>query len=676
MNFLTQQLALMSTQFHWLRPWWLLAVLPILLLGIALWKQKRHAHQWQNIIAPELLPFLLDIKTISHKKSLLWALILAWLIGTIALAGPSWVKRPTAVEKNQNSLVILLDLSLSMFSEDVKPSRIARARLKIADILRERKDGQTALVVYAGEAHTVTPMSDDSATILSLLPSLSPNIMPLQGSNTEAAIERGIQLLHDAGETHGNLLLITDGVVPEAFTKINQLLNDKKIQLSILGVGTNQPAPIASGNGGFLRDKQGAIITTQLNNNELNELASQVHGRYSDIANNNDDIDFLMPTEEKTDASKSTLAREFDQWFDQGHWLVFLLLPIVLLSFKRGIILMLICIPLIGITPTPAYALGLDGLGLDELGLKSMWLTQDQQAEQALQKGDAKQAAEQFENPDWKASAQYRAGDYAAAAESFAKSDAATAHYNRGNALAKANKLEDAIKAYDEALKRDPQLEDAKKNRTLIEKLLKQQKQQEQQNKDQNKDSDQKDQDKQDQKDSKDQDKQNSDDQKQQEQNKQDKDKQNQDPQDKKEQDKKDQNSDQKNSSGSNTSAANQDATQKDGQNSSVSDAKQQGQTSSAAGQHSAANAAQQSSEKTQDQQKQEEQEEQAQVQELDPNKLTEEQKQALEQWLRRVPDDPGGLLRNKFKYQYQQNRQKKADGEFESPKNNADQRW
>ena len=655
MTFLQEQLALISTQFHWLRPWWLLAFIPMLVLSILLWRQKHQAHQWQQLIAPELLPFLLDGKTITTKKSLLWGLILAWFISTIALAGPSWVKRPTPVEKNQNALVILLDLSISMLSEDIKPSRIVRARLKIADILRERKDGQTALVVYAGEAHTVTPLSDDSATIISLLPALHPTIMPLQGSNAEAAVERGIQLLRDAGATQGDLLLITDGVVPEAFNKIQELLTNKKIHLNILGVGTNQPAPIASGNGGFLRDKQGAIITTQLNGSELNSLAQQIGGRYSDIANTNSDIDLLLPSAEKQNATNPTLERDFDQWFDQGHWLVFLLLPIVLFSFRRGFILMLLCIPFLGLTPQSANA----GV-LEDAGLSNMWLTKDQQAQRALAGGDAKKAAEQFASPDWKASAQYRAGDYAAAAENFAKADTPTAHYNRGNALAKSGKLEDAIKAYGEALKRDATLEDAKKNRALVEELLKQQKEQDKKN-DQKKDSEKKDQDKKDQNEKQDQD--------------ESKDQENKDSQEQKDQQEKEQQEkDQQNKEQENQNSSAQDANQ--GQASSAAQqsaaAQGQGQESSAAtsedAQQNGQTSSQSQSEPTADQKN-------AQAAPNDDN-LSEEQKQALEQWLRRVPDDPGGLLRNKFKYQYLQNRQKRADGEFESPKNNADQRW
>lgn len=677
-----EQLSQAIVHFHWLRPLWLLTIIPVVVLAVFLWKLKRHAHQWQQMIAPELLPFLLDGKTIQPRKSLVWALLLAWIITTIALAGPSWMKRPTPVEKNQNALVILLDLSISMISEDVKPSRLARARLKIADILRERKDGQTALVVYAGEAHTVTPLSDDSATMLSLLPTLEPGIMPLQGSNTEDAIARGIQLLHDAGATQGDLLLITDGVVPAAFPKIHSLLSSQKINLNILGVGTEQAAPIPSSNGGFLRDRQGAIITAALNSAELNQLAQSIGGRYKEIANNDSDIHYLIPRETAGNKNKPTLEHDFDQWFDQGHWLVFLLLPIVLASFRRGFILMLMCCPLLIATPKSAYA-----FELSDLGLTNIWTTQDQQAAKKFQQGDAKAAAEIFNNQDWKAAAEYRAGNYAAAAEDYAKSDTAAAHYNRGNALAKLGKLDDAIKAYDDALKRDPALDDAKKNSDLVKKIKQQQ---DQKNDQKNSDKHQKnDNDKQDNNNPKNDDNQKNQDSKNDEQKKQDQ-QQSQTPNNNEQKESRDKqkenNNEQSNSelqdqkssapnqqqnsstSGVNASEQNQQA------NTSSTNAQQaQQQSANSSVGTSAINHAGQQQSSTDDNKSDEKDSPQ---QTLDASKLTPEQQQALEQWLRRVPDDPGGLLRNKFKWQYLQNRQKKIDGDFESPENKADQRW
>lgn len=649
MSLLQEQLFLIQSQFHWLRPYWLFALAPAILLMVFLWRQKRHAYQWQQLVAPELLPYLLDGKTVQTKKNLLWFLLLAWVLGAIALAGPSWVKRPSPVEKNQNALVILLDLSYSMISEDIKPSRIARARLKIADILRERKDGQTALVAYAGEAHTVTPLSDDTSTIVSLLSSMHPNIMPLQGSNTEAAVERGIQLLHDAGATQGDLLLVTDGVVPEAFNKIRSLLANKKIHLDILGVGTTQAAPIPNSNGGFLQDNSGKIITTQLNSAELTQLAQSLNSRYHELVNSNADIEYLKPREYKDSDNAPKIQRDFDQWVDNGYWLVFLLLPIALFCFRRGVLLSFLLIPLLGFSPSKSYALAWDDL----------WLTKNQQAQRELKNGDAKTAAEKFESPEWKASAQYRAGDYAAAANSFASIDTANGHYNRGNALAKAGKLQDALKAYDEALKRDSNMADAKKNRELVEKLLKQQQNKNEKNEKNQENNDQKNDDKENNSDQKDK--------KDGQQESQNKDNQNSENQQDKNQANKNSSSEnsgdsQQNSQSSSSAAAQpKNADQQKSQNASSSAAAHSGQSSSAAAEQHAASQSSSGNSSSQTGQM--------------LNNLTDEQKQALEQWLRRVPDDPGGLLRNKFKYQYDQNRLRERNGESNSPSNNADQR-
>jgi Ca-activated chloride channel homolog len=647
-----EQIAFFTSQFHWLRPWWLLAFIPVLVLAVYLWRLKRHAHQWQQMVSPELLPFLLDGKTTGTRKSLLWGVIIAWSLAIVALAGPSWIKRPLPVEKNQSALVVILDLSQSMLSEDVKPSRLARAKLKITDMLRARKDGQTALVVYAGDAHTVTPLSDDSATINSLLQALSPNIMPVPGSNTEAAIERGLQLLRDAGANGGDLLLITDGVVPEAFGRIRNLLATSKVKLSIMGVGGHEPAPIPSSKGGFMRDAQGGIITTKLNADELASLAQSLRGRYMDMANTDRDIEYLLPSAQQDDKDNlNKMERDFDQWFDQGRWLVLLVLPFVLVAFRRGLTLLLLCALSFGFSAAPqtAYAWSL------QESLDSFWLTKDQQAERQLNAGDAKSAAETFQSPDWKAAAQYRAGDYEAAANSYAQSDTANAHYNRGNALAKVGKLPDAIKAYDEALKRDTALEDARKNRELVDKLLKQQQQQQQQQNNQN---DQQN------KDQQNKDKQNQDQQNQDQQNQQNQDQQQNDQQ---KQDQQSQN--QQNSSASNSESNSQ---QQSGQQSSAgSSAGAQGQQQSSSQQQSSAGAEQQAAEQAQSSAGKDDK-----SQAVPQSELTQEQQQALEQWLRRVPDDPGGLLRNKFKWQYIENRQKQMDGNYQGPDNNADQRW
>jgi Ca-activated chloride channel family protein len=649
------------SQFHFLRPGWLIALAPVVIVALLLWYQKHNARQWQQMVAPELLRYLLDGQTTRIRPWQLIALLITWIISCIALAGPSWEKRPVAVEKNQQALVLLLDLSPSMMSEDIKPSRLVRARLKIADLLRLRKDGQTALLVYAGDVHVVTPLTDDTETINNIVPALHPNIMPSQGSNTEEAVSRGIKLLKDASITQGDLLLITDGVDADARNNVVAIMNrEHQYRLSILGVGGSAPTPIPGGKGGFVRDNQRNIVTTQLDAGDLQNLANQTRGRYRTMANTASDIEYLMdlPAPQKEETQR--VDRDFDSWYDRGHWLVLLLLPIILYCFRRGVLLCLFIIPLAALTPTKSYALGWDDL----------WKNKDQQAYQKLQQQQAAEAAQQFDNPNWKASAQYRAGDYTEAAKNFAQSNTADAHYNRGNALAKANQLADSIKAYDQALKLNPVLEDAKKNRKLVEDLIKQQQNQDQQNQDQkNQDKDKQDQDKQEGKDDKEKQEQgNNDQQKDQQQDGNDQQNQDQD------QDKQ-QNQDQQQNQSDNQQSDSQDQQDKQSQDQQEHNEQQsaEDQQQEKSEEQKAAEAAQREKE---EQQAAEEKQQQMQAGEPKDDGLTDEERQAMEQWLRRVPDDPGGLLRNKFNYEHYKRNQEIMNGDWEPPKNGAENRW
>ncbi|WP_049630163.1 VWA domain-containing protein [Cellvibrio sp. pealriver] len=656
---------LLLSHFHFLRPWWLAALVPVMIIALLLWYQKHNARQWQQMVAPELLQYLLDGQTTRIKPWQLIALLIAWVISCIALAGPCWEKRPVAVEQNQQALVIMLDLSPSMMSEDVKPSRLVRARLKLVDLLRLRKDGQTALVVYAGDAHVVTPLTDDTETINNIIPALDPNVMPARGSNTEAAVSRAIKLLKDSNITQGDLLLITDGIDSDAQYNLQEMMDrESQYRLSILGIGGTSPTPIPSENGGFVRDNKRNIVTTALNASDLQSLAQKTRGRYRTMSNTSSDIDYLMdlPAPQKEETQR--VDREFDSWYDRGHWLVILLLPIILYCFRKGVLLCLFIIPMAALAPSKSYAFGWDDL----------WKNKNQQAYEKLQQQQAAEAAQQFDHPDWKASAQYRAGNYGDAAKGFAQSNTAEGHYNRGNALAKANQLQDAIKAYDEALKLNPALEDAKKNRQLVEDALKQQEQQ-QQNQDsdnqQNDDQQNKDQENQDQKDND-----------QQNQNEQNQDKQNQDQQSD------DQNKNQDNQNQQSSDNQNQsDAEPKDSsdeQKDSSDDKKDDNQQNSSAMNQSEEQKSEQEKEaadaaqREQDEQRKEEQaaEEQRQAGEPKDDGLTDEERQAMEQWLRRVPDDPGGLLRNKFNYEHDRRNYEILNGDWEPPANGAENRW
>ena len=149
---------------HFIRPAWLIAIIPLILVLILLRFQNPRVSAWEEIIDPSLLTHLLE-KTDLRRRNLLGYLFFFWVVIVVALAGPVWQKIPQPVQEKDDALIIALDLTRSMLAEDVKPNRLTKAKRKIIDILRLRDEGETALVVYSGSAFSVSPLSDDNKTI-------------------------------------------------------------------------------------------------------------------------------------------------------------------------------------------------------------------------------------------------------------------------------------------------------------------------------------------------------------------------------------------------------------------------------------------------------------------------------------------------------------------------------
>ena len=235
----------LAQNFHFLRPLWLLALIPALLLVVYLWRINESASSWDRAIDKDLLPYLLDnTKSVAERTPLVLLLTL-WSLAILALAGPVWEKIAQPVQQRQDALVIVYDQSLSMYAADFDPNRLTVSKRKVLDVLDMRTEGQTALVVYAGDAHTVTPLTEDSVTIRALVPSINPNIMPSFGSNIIAAVERAKGLLTDAGAASGSILLVTDGIERRDHAAIGEMLQQtgcaERIQITCNKVCCWQP---------------------------------------------------------------------------------------------------------------------------------------------------------------------------------------------------------------------------------------------------------------------------------------------------------------------------------------------------------------------------------------------------------------------------------------------------
>jgi Ca-activated chloride channel homolog len=598
--------------FHFIRPYWLVALLPFCGALVFLIRRKLSQGNWTAVCDSELLPYLLQDTTVKQSRLPLIGGSLAGLLAIIAMAGPTLERLPTPVFRNDSALVIALDLSRSMDAGDIKPSRLTMARYKIADILKQRKDGQTALLVFADDAFTVTPLTNDTQTIDSQLSALTTAIMPGNGNNLGRAFEKSLQLLKQAGLQKGQILLLTDG------GNIDQGLDQAKTldgyQLLVLGVGTADGAPIALENGGFLKDAQGGIIVDKVDVSGLEKLAQAGNGAYQPITPDDSDINNLLATVaaklQEQDKKNENLLLE--QWRDLGPWLLLMVLPLAALSFRKGLlaVALLVFLPF----PKTSYALDTGKLWQD------LWQTKDQHAQHAYRQGDFGKAAELFENPDWKAVANYKAGAYDKTLESLKNQTSPNSLYNQGNAWAQSGKFQEALDAYNKALKLNPNDEDTKFNKGLVEKELEKQKQQQQQNQN---NQDDKNQDKQ----------QDSKDNKSQDPNKDGKKSDQSEQENKDQQDKADQKPEQKPEQSKESTEQQPDK----------KDAEEQTQDQAKSKQ----------AEQQKDAQKDPKKPENAQ--QAQETELSKEEQQAAEQWLKRIPDDPAGLLRRKFKYQYDQ---------------------
>jgi Ca-activated chloride channel homolog len=628
-------------EFHFIRPWWLLAILLLITAFYLLKKLRVSQSGWEQILPKHLSQVLISsnsaIKDKHSEKSLktnkplsLVTPMVIGLLAVIALAGPTWQKQPQPVFQINQGSVLIMDMSYSMYATDINPNRLTRARYKAIDLLNSLTEGDVGLIAYAGDAFIISPLTEDVNNIKLLLPSLSPDLMPELGSNPLAALTMADEMLKNAGHLKGDIYWLTDGVDREDISDINQFSKEHPHRLHILGVGTPNGAPIKLPDGKLLKDNSGAIVIPRLNQGFLSGLAKQGRGSYQTISNDNHDIDSLLASNllKKQDLKNNDKQQQKandrlgDQWQEAGPYLLLLVLPLLLGYFRRGNIVMLLPLTLILLPAKQADA----GLWQD------LWQTNDQQAQQKYNQKAYKEAAEQFNQPLWQGSAYYKAGDYQQALEAFQQSDSAQALYNQGNALAKLNKLEQAIAAYNQALAKNPTLEDAKKNKKLIEDLKKQQDQQQKQdqqgqnqnqNQNQNKDK------------SSDQQKQD-----QQKQNQQGKDQQSKD------QSKQQQKSQQDKQQQQDNSSEQQKAQQKQAEKDAAKKEQEQKKAEQAKAQQ-----------KEDDANKSPEQKAQQAQAKLAKEQLDKEKQQKYQQLMNKVTDDPYLLLRNKMQLEYQKRR-------------------
>ena len=555
---------------HLLRPQWLWALLALPVL-LGLWRvRRRRASVWRENVDAHLLPHLLVERGGARVRWGAWVAGLAYVLAVFALAGPSWRQTPQPLWQSRTPLVVAVDLSGAALAADLPPSRLAQSRAKLSTLLRERQGGQVALVAFADDAFTVAPLTEDAANVALFLDALAPDVMPVDGQRADRAIESSVQLLKQSGFDRGRILLMTDHAGDGANDAASAAAK-QGFRVDVLGVGAEAGAPYRRGDGTF--------ANARLDEGSLRGLASAGNGRYARIASDDGDLralGVLDPTD--TEDATRVDGKRGSVWQDEGYWLLPPLMLLALFAFRRRAALAMIAMCVLW-TPVKAA---------------DLWRRADQ-----IEHAHIAQGNEAF-----------RRGDFNAAAQAYQSADSADAHYNRGNALAKAGQYPQAIAAYDEALKRQPNMPDAVANKRAVQAAMKRKPPQGGggQSKDQDK--------------SKSEQKPQSGQGQQGPQSQQDKSQQSEtQPQDSQKQDP----ADKPSSEGSPA----------DAQKQREADAAQRERMQRALQQQGQAKPLQDGPSRNETPQQR-------------------EQRLANEAWLRRVPDDPGGLLREKFRIEYE----------------------
>ena len=476
-----------AASFQFLQPLWLLLLPPCWALVWTFARQAGRKSIWSRVCDEQLLAHMTAGQNSSPGYALpAWILGGVLSLGIIAAAAPSWSKLSHPLMEATDARVIVLDLSRSMLVQDVRPSRFEHALAAASEVIDSDYAGETGLVVFAGSAFVLSPLSRDADTLLAFVEAVHPNIMPQDGSNLGLAITRARDLLRASLGDSAQILLISSG------DSHNQnALQDNAVQaafdaaaeglrISVLGIGSVAGGPLLDQRGGLLRDSAGGIEISRPNFDLLRRIATAGQGSMMVVdgaglnGGINDDLlssrlgaSALAESQHGADQSSRDAS-------DDGAWLVWWMLPLVLLLFRKNMVFVfLIALLLQGEQESYAAADSLDG---NQPGQEfEFWTHREKIAFDAYHRGDFDTAHATSESPMLVGASYYRSHQFQQALAQFSENDSAASIYNRANTLVQLQRYPEAIVAYQQAFELDPQLINAAYNRRLVEIFLEQQ---------------------------------------------------------------------------------------------------------------------------------------------------------------------------------------------------------
>ena len=443
------------TQFHFMRPWWLLMLPGTLFAIVYLKNRSKVSTQWREAIAPHLFTAMLVPRKFSSILNPATVALLTLCICGIVLAGPSWQQRASPFVQDEAILVVAIDLSYSMDQSDIQPSRLERSKHKIKDLMAKRGGARTGLVVFSGSSHAVIPLTNDPKVVENFLDALVTSMMPRKGKNLEKVLPITKRMIDDSG-LPGSLLLITDAANPNTLASYSDFFSARQDQLLILGVGTTaqkDETQVQSGETFF-----------PLEVGQLKALADATSGYYQSITVDETDV---VKLNRHINNHLSNVIDDNRPWLDSGYYLLFPIALILLLWFRKGWnihwCLLAIVISSASISPT---------VEADEFNLADLWMTLDQQGYFYFKQGDYETAAQRFDNVAWQGLSYYFDENFLAAVDVWSAIDTDEGIFNLANAWAQSENYVYAVETYDWLLKRNPDFPSAANNRKFVQDII------------------------------------------------------------------------------------------------------------------------------------------------------------------------------------------------------------
>ncbi|MDF1683703.1 MAG: VWA domain-containing protein [Legionellaceae bacterium] len=302
----------MTYQLHFLRPAWLIAIIPLVMLGMFMLLQKSSSRAWQTACDAHLLPHLLETHGQGPRHRALFYLLGAILCMILSLAGPSGKKLPVPVYEYLHPRVLLLDVSRENLASDLKPNRLTRAKFKLHDLFQHQDKGQFGLIAYTEEPFVVSPITHDAQTIDALIDPISPDIMPVDGNNLERALQNAAQLIQQTGAGRGDVLVLTGTVPSQTAIKTAKKLAAQHIYTSIL-----------------------PLTTANIKSTPFEKFAHAGHGLNIPFKNTTADLKSWLNYNPFEHSLKAKDNESMPVWRDDGRWLIIPVLLLLLIAFRR-----------------------------------------------------------------------------------------------------------------------------------------------------------------------------------------------------------------------------------------------------------------------------------------------------------------------------------------------------